>query len=521
MDILDFLADQADPVRTFSRWYCDRPTCDGEPHGDHWHWCAHPVEGPHTPTCRHARDKQRPPEGDWFGWLLLAGRGFGKSRCAAEYVISEALASEPAEWAVVARTADDVRKNARDYHAGLIHVSGAGPLNPVTGHGSHVLQYNRHENDIYLDNGAIIHCLSADKPDKLRGYNLAGAWADELAAWKHPETWDMLNMALRQGEHTRLVVTTTPRPTPLIRELVKRCQEQRRAYRLTTGTLFENAPNLAPNFIDEMRGNYAGTRLGRQELTGEVLSDVPGALVTPEMIEKTRLTPDEAEEINFARVVVAVDPAGTYDPEKKSDETGIVVCAKDRTGHGYVLADLSCKAVPEEWARVVVAAFHHYHADRVVAEKNQGGGMVESTIRAVAPFIPYTAVHAKDGKTVRAVPVTALYELGRVHHVGTFSQLEDQLTTWVVTQRHSPDRMDALVHGMTELGLAVLGQGQAFLQFWGNDIKKRAADSAQAIRTERERRAKPKPVRRWVPECSHLWRNGPAGPICVHCGETR
>lgn len=537
-DLLRLLEREAVPAEETSRWYCDRPACDGQPHGPSWHWCAHP-EGrhpDHAPECRHARSAQRPPDdGDWFVWLLISGRGFGKSRCAAEWLIDRALHAPPAEWAVVARTADDVRKNARDFRAGLTHVFGAGALDDGTGYGCHIRQYNRHENDIYLDNGAVIHCLSADKPDKLRGYNLAGAWADELASWTSPESWDMLLMALREGSHTQVVVTTTPKPTALIRALTEKATKtDRRSYRLTTGSMFDNADNLAQNFVTDMRAAYEGTRLGRQELHGELLEDVAGALVSWQDIHSARMGPEDldpkgrgitrnGELVAFTRIVVAVDPAATYDPEKKSDETGIVVCAKGRDGHGYVLGDYSCKKSPKEWAKTAVMAFEKHGADRIVAEKNQGHGMVEEIIRSVAPYVPYTAVMAKDSKRLRAEPITALYEQGRIHHVGEFKALEDQLITWEPDSKmKSPDRMDALVHGMTELGLAKLGSIDVFRAFIERDGARKATKEPAERRDLGRRLARAGggvelARRRQQARCKHRIRYGGTG--CVFCGK--
>lgn len=518
MSLLAALSSAAVPPEEFSRWYCNVPACDGEPHGPHWHWCSHPVQGPHDQTCRHARRKQRPPEGDWFVWLMLAGRGFGKSRSAAEWLVHTALHRPPAEWATIARTSDDVRKNARDFHAGLVTVAGG-----LVEHGGHVRQYNRHENDLYLDNGAVIHCLSADKPDKLRGYNLAGGWADELAAWTRPETWDMLLLALREGEHTQVVVTTTPKPVPLVRGLVEKGRDPANTgYVLTTGSLFENATNLAPNFVAEMRSTYEGTRLGRQELEGELMADVAGALVSWEMINDARLARDEVDHSTFTRVVVAVDPAVSYDPERRSDETGIVVCARDRAGHGYVLADLSCKKSPREWASVAVSAYERFGADRIVAEKNQGHGLVEEVVRSVAPHIPYKGIQAQTSKRLRAEPITALYEQGRVHHVGTFSELENQLCVWEPDSRmKSPDRMDALVHGMTELGLARTSSFQGYLEFMGKLRERREGQGGTVERHMRslaaaQSRAEASEERRRQ-RCSHRFRAEPPHR-CVRCG---
>lgn len=527
-DFWDVLADVAAPLAEVSRWYCDRLGCDGEPHGPSWHWCGHP-EGSHPrhePSCRHARAQQVPPVGDWFVWLLLAGRGLGKSRAASEWLLEAAWTSEPGEWCTIARNAGDVRKNARDMTAGLV------VLAERDGRLDH---YNRHEEDIFLRNGSVIHCLSADKPDRLRGFNLMGAWADELSSWRYAaDTWDYgLMPALRAGSHPRVVVTTTPKPVPLLKRLVKEAEaeaekpEHLRSKVLRTGSTWDNAANLAANFIAEMRSTYGGTRVGRQELEGELLFDVSGALVTLEMIEEARCTMSEAEERSggFTRVVVAVDPAGSYG--ERSDETGIVVCAKGRDGHGYVLSDLSCKKSPREWATIAAAAYERWQADRIVAEKNMGHDLVEDVIRTVAPTIAYKPIQAVQGKRLRAEPVTALYEQTKIHHVGTFPQLEDQLTTWdPEASQKSPDRMDALVHGMTELGLARWGSTHAFMSMMRKQIELRQEypdamadkEMSRAVQSIVGRRSRTDVLQRKAQRlCQHRWR----GDTCVFCGTVR
>jgi phage terminase large subunit-like protein len=317
--------------------------------------------------------------------------------------------------------------------------------------GTQITHYNRTLGDIYLTNGAILHLVSADKPDRLRGYNLAGAWCDEVSSWRYPDAWYLtLLPALRDiRSDPRVVVTSTPKPAGLLRDLVDASAATGSTV-ITRGSTFDNADNLSAKFIAEMRERYEGTRRGRQELYGELLTDVEGALVTQQMIDEARLTtmPDVA----MVRIVVAVDPATTSG--EHSDETGIIVCAKGIDGFGYVLADYSCKDTPDGWARRVAAAYETHNADRVVAEKNQGGDMVESVVRSVHPNIAYKGINARQGKRLRAEPVAALYEQGRIKHVGYFTKLEDQWTQWVPSPTSdSPDRLDALVHGMTELGL--------------------------------------------------------------------
>jgi phage terminase large subunit-like protein len=265
------------------------------------------------------------------------------------------------------------------------------------------------------------------------------------------ETWDQLQFGLRLGDHPRAIVTTTPRPLPLIKELLK----DKTVY-VTRGSTFDNKTNLAAPFLSAIENRYGGTRLGRQELEGEILEDIPGALWSRTNIDRNRLSPDEQPE--YERILVAVDPAASS--EEGSDETGIVAVglARDTEGHakGYVLADRSLRGTPEEWARKAVHLYRELSADRIVAEKNQGGEMVASVIRAVDRSVPVTLVHASRGKHVRAEPISALYEQNRVHHVGRFDKLEDQMCTFSIDNAlsrsmGSPDRVDALVWGLSEL----------------------------------------------------------------------
>jgi phage terminase large subunit-like protein len=289
--------------------------------------------------------------------------------------------------------------------------------------------------------------VSADEPDRARGLNLSYCWCDEFAAWRYEETWTAgLAPALRIG-NPQTIITTTPRPTKLIREFMARTDG---SVVVTRGSTFDNSANLSPAALAELRQRYDGTRIGRQELYGEVLTDTPGALWSLASIENARISETNLPEL--VRVVVAVDPAVTSG--ENSDETGIVVVAKTADGRGVVLADRSCRDTPSGWAHRAIQAFEDFHADRIVAEKNQGGDMVEATLRSVMPSVPYKGVTAKQGKRLRAEPIAALYEQGRVSHAGVFDTLEDQMTSWLPDSGYSPDRLDALVHGLTELGLA-------------------------------------------------------------------
>lgn len=393
-----------------------------------------------------ARPKQVPPPGDWRVWLVLAGRGFGKTRTGAEWVRAQVAAGRR-RIALVAPTAADARDVMIEGESGIMAVcpSWDRPL------------YEPSKRRVTWPNGAIATAYSADEPDRLRGPQHDGAWADELAAWRYAEAWDQLLFGLRLGTDPRAVVTTTPKPVNVIRELVTAPTTA-----ITRGSTYENRGNLASAFLEQIVAKYEGTRLGRQELNAELLDDVPGALWQRSQIDalRVRSCPD------LVRVVVAVDPATTSG--EKADQTGIVVVGVATNGHAYVVADRTCRLSPDGWAREAVAAYDEYRADRLVAEVNNGGELVEATIRTVSRRISYKAVHASRGKRVRAEPVAALYEQGKIHHVGALTDLEDQMCAFVpdVTSE-SPDRVDALVWALTELMLGpaatpfVLAQGAA------------------------------------------------------------
>src|SRR6516225_493913 len=355
-----------------------------------------------------ARPEQLPPAGSWRVWLLMAGRGFGKTRSGAEWVRAEVKAGRR-RIALVGPTAADARNVMVEGASGILAIS-PGPERPL---------YEPSKRRLTWPNGAIATTYSADEPERLRGPQHDAAWCDELGAWRYPEAWDMLMFGMRLGADPRTVVTTTPRPAKLIRDLVRDpiCV-------VTRGTSYENRGNLAPAFFEQIIRKYQGTRLGRQELDAELLEDTPGALWSHASIEASRLRSAPV----MTRVVVAIDPAVTSGEE--ADETGIVVAGKDQSGHGYVLADISGRYPPTEWARLAIAAYRTHRADRIVAEVNNGGDMVGATLRMVDPNVAFTAVRASRGKIVRAEPVAALYQQGRVHHIGTFPQLEDQMTNF-------------------------------------------------------------------------------------------
>jgi len=388
-------------------------------------------------TDHQARPEQLPnSDGDWLVWLYLAGRGAGKTRTAAEWLAWQAITQAGTRWAVVAATFGDVRDTCAEGESGLIAV--------LRRYGV-LKHYNRSMGEIRLDNGSLLKMFSADEPDRLRGPQFHGAWCDELAAWRYPDTYDQLQFTLRLGKRPQTLITTTPRPTSLIKELVNR---EDGSVRVVRGSTFDNAKNLAPAALAQLRNRYEGTRLGRQELEAEILEDVPGALWTLKMIESARIK--AAPEL--ARVVVAIDPAATSN--ENSDETGIVVVGRGIDGRGYVLADRTCKLSPAGWARQAIEAYDEFQASRIIGETNMGGDMIETIIHQIRPNIPYRGVVAKRGKTLRAEPISALYEQGRISHVGIFAELESQMTTWVAGESdYSPDRLDALVHGLTSLNI--------------------------------------------------------------------
>lgn len=344
----------------------------------------------------------------------------------------EVEAERAGRVALIAPTAADARDVMVEGESGILAVSP--PWNRP--------KYEPSKRRLTWPNGAIATLYSADEPERLRGPQHDLAWPDELGAWRYAQAWDMLMFGLRLGKHPRAVVTTTPRPTRLIRDLLASPSTH-----VTRGSTYDNAPNLAPAFLEQIVRKYEGTRLGRQELYAEVLDDVPGALWTRALLEAARAHAPHPE---YQRVVVAIDPAVTSGPD--SDETGIIVAALATDGMLDVLADRTCRMSPDGWARRAITALDEFQADRVVAEVNNGGDLVEATLRTVRPSVPYRKVHASRGKRIRAEPIAALYEQGRVRHHGDLEQLEDQMLTFLPEgSDSSPDRVDALVWALTEL----------------------------------------------------------------------
>jgi phage terminase large subunit-like protein len=403
----------------------------------------------------------------WVTWLILAGRGFGKTRCGAETVIKWVREGTCRRIALVAQDSADARDVMVEGESGIIACSPR-DFKP---------EYFPSKRRLVWPNGAQASLFSAEDFDSLRGPQFDGAWCDELCKWRYAqEAWDNLQFGLRLGDHPKQIVTTTPRPLRLLKDIILRSDTA-----LTKGSTMENLINLAPPFRKAVVDKYEGTRIGRQELNAEILDDVPGALWNRTLIDETRITPvDSVTPVtlpHFVRVLVAVDPAKEVDKkrsEKKGAgegetvsgyaETGIVVVGLTQEGHGYVLEDLSFHGTPEEWGRVAVQAYDDWAADKIVYEANQGGEMVAAVLRQAASqlkddglraadFVPLKDVHATRGKYVRAEPVSQLYEQKKVHHVGYFPELEDQLCEYTPDGKmgYSPDRMDALVWGFTEL----------------------------------------------------------------------
>lgn len=389
-----------------------------------------------------AREDQLPPEhaqggGAWTVWLMLGGRGAGKTRAGAEWVrsIAEARAETPPRIALVGETLADARSVMVEGVSGLlaVHPPKARPL------------FEPSKRQVVWASGALAQLFSAEDPESLRGPQFTHAWCDELGKWRRPdETWDMLQFGLRLGERPRQVVTTTPRPIPLIKALL--ADPACTVSRVKTEA---NAENLAPGFLDTIVARYRGTRLGRQELDAELLEDRPDALFPRALIEASRVR--AAPELR--RVVVAVDPSASSGPH--ADACGIVVAGAGEDGRAYVLADRTVEqARPLDWAKAVIAAYRRYEADRIVVETNQGGDLVEAVLRQVDPTIPVRPVRAMRGKWLRAEPVAALYEQGRVAHVGAFPALEDEMSDFGpdgLSGGRSPDRVDALVWALHEL----------------------------------------------------------------------
>ena len=377
-----------------------------------------------------ARDEQIPQPGLWRTWLILAGRGWGKTRTGAEWVRQQVKHYKLVN--LIGATSDDARDIMIEGESGILAIC------PIAERPEYKITKSR----LDWPNGAKSLIFTADKPERLRGKQHMKLWADELAAWRYQEAWDQAMFGLRLGDNPQAAVTTTPRPIPTIKELL--------ALNTTVtvrGTTYDNRQNLAPQFYNDIIRKYEGTRIGRQELLAEILDDNPQALWKREWIDNARVNvlPD------LVRIVVAVDPSGSA----AGDEVGITVQGSaliDNVWHFYLLDDVSLHGTPKQWGDAVVSAYNKWHADAVIAEGNFGGDMVTNTIQTVSGgrSVKVKLVHASRGKAIRAEPVSTAYEQGRGHHVGSFPTLEDELVEWEPGMK-SPNRLDALVWGATEL----------------------------------------------------------------------
>ena len=380
-----------------------------------------------------ARPDQLPPAGDWTYWLVLAGRGFGKTRVGAETV---RMWSEIYPLIhLVGPTAASARDVMVQGESGLLACFPP-DLRPV---------YEPSKRLISFHSGAVAHVFSADEPERLRGPQCAAFWADEICAWRFlQDAWDNILFGFRLGDKPRGVITTTPKPLQLLKQIVAD------PHTVTTrGSSYANRANLAPAFFDSIIRKYEGTRIGRQELNAEILEDIPGALWTRAIIDAARIKFSEVRWERLLRIVVGVDPAVSTTDE--SDNTGIVTAALTDTNHVLVLDDRTCKLSPAEWGARAIAAYRQYRAHRVIGEVNNGGNLVERNMRIIDADVAFRAVRASQGKYTRAEPVAALYEQGRVHHVGSLPDLENEMCEFVPGAKKSPDRMDALVWAITDL----------------------------------------------------------------------
>lgn len=385
-----------------------------------------------------ARPKQIPPSGDWRTWLIMAGRGFGKTRTGAEFIRLRVQSGVAQHVIIAGPTAADIRD---------IMIEGESGLEAVCERAGFGMTYEPSKRRVTFANGVRAILVSADEPKRFRGLQSDTVWADEIASWRYPEAWDQMVFGNRLGNDPRRVATTTPRPIQLLKKLIANPRTV-----VTRGSTFENVDNLAEDFITEVRDAYEGTTLGRQELLGELIEDVEGALWKRSIIDTSRVTTEEVPAIK--RMAVAVDPATTYG--ENSDQTGIAAAGLGTDGEYYVFHGSGHRISPNAWGTMAVSLYDEMDADVIAAESNQGGEMVKQTIlnacgpRPIPPKI--TLIHASRGKMVRAEPVAALYEQGKVHHVGMFRELEDQMCGFPVSDEND-DMVDALVHALVACGL--------------------------------------------------------------------
>ena len=386
----------------------------------------------YTKWLKTARPKQIAPYKDYFIWLIHAGRGWGKTKTGAQDIAIYAMKHPNVICAVVAPTFGDLRRVCFGGPSGLLSIIPSDCCDTSFGTNG----FASANMEIRLANGSKIVGYAAVSPERLRGPQF------HIASWQYPEAFDQLMFGLRLGEKPQCLITTTPKPIKILKDLI-----DRKDVHLTKGNTFENQENLADSALEMMRERYEGTALGRQELYAEILDDVEGALWNNAMIESTRINKEDERELQ--QIIVAVDPAVTTG--ENSDETGIMVVGKDRNNEYYVLEDLSGRHTADSWGRIVLNAYYEWEADRIIAEVNNGGDLVEKVIRDKDPNVSYRSVRATRGKMLRAEPIAALYEQKRVHHMGIFADLESQMCSYVGQLKPSPDRLDALVWGITEL----------------------------------------------------------------------
>jgi phage terminase large subunit-like protein len=398
-----------------------------------------------------ARDNQLEPEGkDWNVWFINAGRGFGKTRSGVEWV-RENVKRGIKRIAAVAATNSDIERVMVKGESGFLSVCWKGDKT-YAGKKMGFPEWSPTKRTLTWENGAQVQFFSAEEPERLRGPQFELAWCDETAAWnKDADTWAMLQFCMRLGKHPRIMVTTTPKPTKLIRQIIKDPKTV-----VTTGSTFDNSANLADTYLTAVKEQYEGTRLGRQELYAEVLEEAQGALWTTDMLDRASVKQEQVPDLT--RIVVSIDPAITSNAE--SDMTGIVVAGIDVNGVAYVLGDYTDRLSPQGWASKAISLYHQYKADRIVAERNQGGEMVRRTLEVEDETVPIKLVHASRGKYARAEPVSALYERNLVKHVvnptdgSSLNELEQQMRVWEpLGSIGSPDRLDALVWAITDLSL--------------------------------------------------------------------
>jgi phage terminase large subunit-like protein len=409
-----------------------------------------------------ARPEQLPPDGNWFVWLILAGRGWGKSRTAAEWSAEKARRYPGARIALVARTIGDARDTMVEGDSGLLTCFRKEELRGGSEDGA----WNRSMGELYLDNGSRFKTFTSEKPWRLRGPQFNFAWGDESCFWNDAfkgtvtdTTWSNLTIATRLPKksywdddyRTQIVVATTPRPVPLLKVIdpdpARAGLMQRETTIITRGRTVDNLSNLSESYKVNVIAPLLGTRLGRQELDAELLEDNDAALWRRDWIEETRIAPNGVPDL--VRVVIGVDPAVT--DGESSAQTGIVVAGAARTGHGYILADFTMRGTPKEVMSRIVEAYHEFKADRVVAEVNNGGDYIGTLLHTVDQNVPFRAVRATRGKHTRAEPISSLYEQRRIHHAGVFPYLEDELCQWTPMDPVSPDRLDACVWACTDL----------------------------------------------------------------------